>query len=81
MLDLFGFVFPDWLVVTIGVLWLSATVLGILFSVSMFIDSLPRKFGGKWKKFLWSVFILLIPFGSLVYYYLYKTNLFSKKRK
>jgi hypothetical protein len=79
MLSLFGFVVPDWVVLVLGFLWLAATIGGVLFSLAMFFDALPRKLGGRLRKGLWLAAILFVPFFSLFYYLLFRTQLFSKK--
>lgn len=72
MIDLLGFVLPEWLVLFGGLIWLAATVLGTLFNIAMFFDAWKRRFESKAKKYLWMIVNIVIPFASLLYYYLYK---------
>jgi hypothetical protein len=72
MFELFGFVLPDWVVFIGGLIWLVLTILGTLFNIAMFFDALKRKFENKFKKYFWLFVNIIIPFASLVYFYLYK---------
>jgi hypothetical protein len=74
MVLLFGFEVPEIVLVIIGLLWLAATIGGFLFSVAMFFDAFPKKFKGKIKRIIWLLFVLFFPFGSLVYYFLFKSK-------
>jgi hypothetical protein len=77
MIDLFGFLIPENLFFSSSFIVVSTTLIGFLISVLIYIEALKKGFESKLHFLFWTVVILFVPWGSIVYYTLF----FNRKEK
>ncbi len=71
MIDLFGFLIPENLFFSSSFIVVSTTLIGFLISVLIYIEALKKGFKSKLHFIFWSIVILFVPWGSIIYYTLF----------